>query len=308
MQNLNRLPLSALRAVEAIGRLGTLARAADELGVTVGAVSQRLAKAEARLDRPLFLRRPAGLDPTEDLARVLPRLTLGMEHLASALAQLDQEDASLTVSVAPIFASRWLIWRIHRFHMREPSIRVRVEPRVEIVDFRTAAVDVGIRVGPTAGAHVVASKLLDQRVFPICTPDIARTISGPEDLFTHPIIRETDDLYGWQLWLASKGLPMPQIPAGPTYTDASLCLDAAMTGQGIFMAWETLACDVLKTGQLAAPLPGRCETGNSYWLVTGPRAAGTRKIRVFERWLRDELERSVREWGADDRETGRSPQ
>ena len=65
MRNLNTIPLSALRTIETIGRTGSLGAAASELGVTPGALSQRLTKAEAALGRPLFLRQPEGLQPTE---------------------------------------------------------------------------------------------------------------------------------------------------------------------------------------------------------------------------------------------------
>ncbi|WP_299740035.1 LysR substrate-binding domain-containing protein [uncultured Roseobacter sp.] len=296
MHPLNKLPLSALRAVEAIGRLGTLAAAADELGVTSGALSQRLAKAEARLGVPLFLREATGLRATEACERILPRLSLGMEHLASALELLEDDETTLTVTVAPIFASRWLIWRIHRFHELEPTISVRVEPRVDMVDFRNSEVDVGIRVGTSPGRHVSASKLLDQRVFPVCSPEIALRVHKPEDLLKLPIIRENDDLFGWKTWLANTGLSVPPAVPGPTYADASLCLDAAMTGQGVFMAWETLASDAIKAGQLVAPVPGRCETGQSYWFVAHPRSAKKSKTVKFRRWLEAELMQSVIEW------------
>ena len=117
MQNLNRIPPSYLRAIEAIGRRGSLSEAAAELGVTSGAVSQRLAKAEAALGITLFHRAPGGLVPTDLCARVLPGLTQGMEMLSSAVTQIETADrCSLTVSVAPLFASRWLVWRLQKFY------------------------------------------------------------------------------------------------------------------------------------------------------------------------------------------------
>ncbi|WP_149757732.1 LysR substrate-binding domain-containing protein [Roseivivax sediminis] len=297
MRHLNRVPLSALRAVEAIGRTGSLSAAADELGVTPGAVSQRLAKAEDRLGATLFTRQAAGLCPTEACARILPRLTLGMEHLAAALGQLAEEDGqSLTISVAPIFASRWLIWRLHRFHARVPSVSVRVEPRTEMTDFRSSEVDIGIRVGASPGRGIAATRLLEQRVFPVCSPALAGRIGRPEDLLSLPVIRETPSLFGWQVWLSAHGMTVPEHLSGPTYADASLCLDAAIAGHGVFMAWETLAADAVEAGQLCAPLPGRHATGQSYWLALSPRSDRKPAARAFRDWITDELDRSVRAW------------
>ena len=65
MKNLNRIHLNGLRAIEAVGRLGTLRRAADEMGVTPGAVSQQIQKTEQLLGRVLFERLPKGLTPTD---------------------------------------------------------------------------------------------------------------------------------------------------------------------------------------------------------------------------------------------------
>jgi len=168
MHNLNAIPLSALRAIEAIARTGTLASAAKELGVTAGALSQRLAKAEAALGRALFLRTPSGLKPTEICEEVAPRLTRAISDLSGVVSDIRALDNTiLTVSVAPIFASRWLIWRIQKFNEQNPAISVRVLPTNEVVDLDRSDIDVGIRVGedPTMGKGAI--KLLDQRVFPV---------------------------------------------------------------------------------------------------------------------------------------------
>ena len=59
-----KVPLNALRAIEIVARGGTLSVAAAELGVTSGAVSQHIRRAEARLGVVLFERTPRGLTPT----------------------------------------------------------------------------------------------------------------------------------------------------------------------------------------------------------------------------------------------------
>jgi LysR family transcriptional regulator, glycine cleavage system transcriptional activator len=253
MRNLNRIPLSSLRVIEAIGRLGMLARAAEELGVTPGAVSQRLGKSEEAMGRRLFLRAPSGLAPSELCAGVLPRLTRALGELSAVVDEIDTaRRCALVVSVAPIFASRWLIWRIRRSNEQWPEISVRIEPNVALIDLDASDVDVEIRVGRTPGPGADAVRLLGQLVFPVCSPALAPQIRTLDDIFALPIIRENARLYGWDAWLAASG-SVAELPAGPTYRDASLCLDAAVTGQGVFMAWETLACDALKRNVLAAP-------------------------------------------------------
>ena len=297
MRNLNTIPLSALRTIETIGRTGSLGAAAAELGVTPGALSQRLTKAEAALGRPLFLRQPDGLQPTEACQAVLPRLSRAMRDLSGVVGDLsDAADSVLTVSVAPIFASRWLIWRIGQFTALNPHIRIRIEPKIDLVDLDHSEVDIGIRVGrgPQMGEHAV--KLLDQKVFPVCSAEMAERVDPPEDLLRLPIIRENDALMGWDVWLAAFDLTLPRRTDGPTYADGALCLDAAMTGQGVFMAWETLACDALERGQLVAPFDTRVDTGAAYWFATGQASARKPAVRTFHDWLVEELDRSIRSW------------
>lgn len=299
---MNSISLSALRTIEAIARGGTLAQAAKELGVTPGALSQRLAKAEAALGQPMFHRSAAGLKPTEVCAELSPRLTLAFSDLSAIVTDLrDVDSSALTVSVAPIFASRWLIWRIQEFNVQNPKISVRVVPTVEMVDLNTSDVDVGIRVGEDPALGAGAIKLLDQRVFPVCSPEIAIWVKTSEDLTEIPVIRENEGLYGWKPWFADRGMSMPKLTAGPTYADASLCLDAAMTGQGIFMAWETLACDALERGQIASPFTQRSLTGATYWFATSRSSPRKKNIRAFQLWLKDELECSVKHWEQSNR-------
>lgn len=297
MRNLNAIPLSALRTVEAIARTGTLARAAEELGVTAGALSQRLAKAEAALGQSLFIRTSSGLKPTEICAQVAPRLTHAITDLSSVVSEIrDVENSTLTVSVAPIFASRWLIWRIRKFHEENAAISVRIVPTTEVVDLDRSEVDIGIRVGEDTAIGIGAIKLLDQRVFPVCSPEISQRIKTPADLTKIPVIRENEALYGWKAWLAEQGISALKLKAGPTYADASLCLDAAMTGQGVFMAWETLACDALERGQIASPFHQRSLTGATYWFATSRISARKPNIIKFRSWLEKELECSVKHW------------
>ncbi|KEJ98109.1 transcriptional regulator, LysR family [Pseudosulfitobacter pseudonitzschiae] len=299
MENLNAIPLSALRAIEAIARNGTLGLAADELGVTAGALSQRLAKAEAAFGQSLFVRTAAGLKPTPIFADVVPRLTHAISELSSIVADIRlPKENTLTVSVAPIFASRWLIWRINKFNQQNPNLSVRIVPSLEVINLDLSEVDVGIRVSQDAAIGRNAVKLLDQRVFPVCAPDLARTIHTPHDLLKLPVIRENEKLYGWKSWMSDQGIEGYSLPDGPTYADASLCLDAAMTGQGVFMAWETLACDALERGQVSAPFNLRARTGATYWFATSQRSRRKQNVNRFKDWLEAELACSISLWNS----------
>ena len=294
MENLNRVHLAGLRAVEAVARLGSLKAAAEELGVTPGAVSQQVQKTELQLGMPLFDRQPRGLTPTRNAVPVLHQLTAGMTSLSAAVAMTGRgrEDA-LTVSVAPVFAGKWLVWHLRDFNKAYPDIRVRVDARVNLVDPDTSDVDLCIRVGKGPYKGVIAEKLRSQRVFPVCSPAIAEQLKTPADLAKVPIIKDPGQMFSWNEWLVPNGLNMSILGKGPTFSDGSLCLDAAIAGQGVFLAWETLAYHALEVGQIVRPFPDSYQTPFSYWLISGRHTPPTSAMKVFSTWLKQELSHSL---------------
>lgn len=301
MKNLNSIHLSGLRAVEAVGRLGSIKTASEELGVTMGAVSQQVQRTEAQLGVQLFERQNRLLLPTPHLLAMQPHLTSAMSSLSTAIAmtQRGREDA-LTISVAPVFAGKWLVWHLKKFNRAFPDVRVRVEATVDLVDPDASDVDLCIRVGEGPYPGLNAEKLLNQRVFPVCSPALADQIKGPEDIGRLPIIRDPGQMFSWQTWLDLFGLNESILQDGPTFSDGSLCLDAAIAGQGVFLAWETLAVYAVKSGQLVSPFPQRPATGLGYWLISGKNAPRTKAKQAFGNWLKEELQTSIgRPKGAD---------
>jgi DNA-binding transcriptional LysR family regulator len=286
MKNLNRINIGGLRAVEAAARTGHLANAAAELGVTPGAVSQQIIKAEQIIGRKLFVRRPKGLEMTPICREMLPKLTLGMSELSRALDIAEGRDTGvLVVSTAPVFAAKWLVWRLSEFNARHPGIRVRIDASVGLVDPNASDVDVCIRVGRGEWAEVEATRLVDQRVFPVCNAKIAESLTNPEDLASVPIIRDQGEMFPWSVWLGPNGLKEDMLGSGPVFSDASLCVDAAIAGQGVFLGWDTLAVDAISSKRLVAPFPGRFRNGLAYWFVVGKGRRKKGSLEAFEKWL-----------------------
>lgn len=290
MKNLSLVHLNGLRALEAVGRLGSLQAAAGELGVTVGAVSQQIIKAEEQLGRAIFDRTARGLRQTAFGTPFLARLSLGFRQLSEAVASTQRrDDAILTISVAPIFASRWLIHRIDRFAAAHPDISLRIEATTTLVDLARSDVDLAIRVGPGTWPDVTAEFLLPQVMFPVCAPALAERIRTPQDLSQQPAVVDGNDAFTWQRWLKAAGLDVPAPKARHVFSDASLCLDAALAGQGVLLAWPVLASWALREGRLVAPFPIRVETGMGYYFVTAPGMPEPRKVSLFKRWLREAI-------------------
>jgi len=294
MRNLSSVHLNGLRALEAVGRLGSLQAAAEELGVSAGAVSQQIGKAEAQLGHAIFERRPRGLEPTEIGRAVLSRLTEGFGKLSEGVAIAQRRDNNcLTISVAPVFAARWLVRRLESFARQHPEIILRIDATLKLVDPTTSDIDLGIRVGDGNWPGVTAELILAQEVFPVVAPSRLSELRRLEDVLAMPAVIDSRAMFTWDVWLKEAGLEGREITPRHFFNEASLCIDAVMGGQGVMLAWQTLAVDAVLEGRLAIPYPVRARTGFGHYFVTAPGARESRKVAIFKSWLREEMERSM---------------
>lgn len=300
MKNLNLVHLNGLKALEAVGRLGSLQAAADELGVSLGAVSQQVIKAESQLGRSLFQRTPRGMVATEFSAPLLQRLTTGFQILSEVVGRAQaRDDSVLTISVAPVFAARWLVHRLDRFAERCPGIRLRIDATTALVNPGMGDVDICIRVGRGNWPEVNAELLLEQEVFPVCTPALAAGLKTPADLLALPAVIDDHAMFSWAVWLEAAGLPGAGINTRHVFNDASLCLDAAVAGQGVMLAWQTLAGYPLETGSLVAPFGLRAKTGYGHYFITAAGEREPAKVSRFKTWVREEIALSMERLGFD---------
>jgi Transcriptional regulator len=295
MANPFPIPLNALRAIEIVARRGALAPAAEELGVTIGAVSQHLRRAEERLGMELFERTPAGLRPTPALKAAMPQLTAGFAALQDGLGSLRGSDEGvLNLTVGSVFASRWLIWRINKFTALNRDIEVRLNVTAAMLDLSRPDVDCGIRYGHGQWPGVNAELVGGTAYQPVCAPVVAERLKTPEDLAHVPVIQDETTMLSWDAWRAEVGLDPAIRLSGPVYSDASLAFDAAISEQGVLMAADMMSADAVSDGRLVRPFNHAVDGPQGYFLVVAKGRRESRKLRAFREWLRVEVPASVR--------------
>lgn len=288
------IPLNALRAIEIVARRGALAPAAEELGVTIGAVSQHLRRAEERLGITLFERTPAGLRPLPVLIAALPQLTAGFSALQDGLGSLQaSKECVLNLTAGSVFASRWLIWRVAKFAARYPQIEMRLNVTAEMLDLSSAEVDCGIRFGHGHWPGVTAQLIGGTAYQPVCAPSMASRLGTPGDLADVPVIEDLTTMLSWENWLTAMGLSPRLKLQGPVYSDASLAFDAAISGQGVLMAADMMSADAVSDGRLVRPFARPVESEQGYFLVTAAGRKDSAKLRALRDWLKDEVPASV---------------
>jgi LysR family glycine cleavage system transcriptional activator len=291
------LPLNALRVFESAARHLSFSRAAEELGVTPGAVSQQMRQLEDLIRAPLFRREARGLQLTDLGRSAVPLVAAGLDRLrdASALMREPPRRRQVSISVAPSFASKWLMPRMDDFHRHHPEIEVWVSADMEPVAFDQGPIDLAIRYGPGHYPGHMSERLLIESVLPVCAPSLlegAHPIRVPADLVHHVLLH---DMSGdadpgrpdWPMWLMARGVRHADARRGSRFNQSALLIEAAVAGRGVALAKRTLAQADLAAGRLVAPFhDGGSVLGFAYHLVHPRERPLSPSALAFTDWLR----------------------
>ncbi len=304
---LRRLPpLNALKAFEAAARSKSVTRAAEELSVTQGAVSQQVKALEDTLGIKLFNRERQRLVITEAGREYLAVVRDAFDQIAAGTERLVQRQRSsvLTISTSPDFAAKWLVNRLGRFAETHPGIDLRISATVHHIDFAHEDVDVAIRHGDGDWAGLDVVRLCSERLFPVCSPKLIagpNGIAAPSDLLKFPLLR-LEDWKTWNRWFEAAGVTDP-VAHGPVLNRASMLIDAAVDGQGVALARTTLAAWDIINGRLVRPFDVSLAMPNTYWIVCPKVTSKIPKIATFRNWLLTEAAEDARRLSP----TGSSP-
>ncbi len=287
-------PLNALRAFEAAARHLNFSRAADELAVTPGAVSQQIQNLEDYVGAALFKRTPKGLLLTDAAQTALPALREAFDRLAEAASLITAavDGRRLTVSVAPSFAAKWLVPRLGRFEALHPQVDVWVSAGMELVDFTSGEIDVAIRYGAGRYAGLEVQRLMSETVIAAASPELlASTPLNTLDDLAHQVLLHDgspdadDSCPDWPMWLAARGVKGVDGTRGPRFNQSSLVIEAAVGGRGVALAKRALAQADLEAGRLVAPFQIATAVDFAYYVVF-PKAKGRLKqVQAFVAWV-----------------------
>lgn len=299
MAKIHLPPLQRLRAFEAAVRLRGFGKAAEELALTQGAISQHVLALEDQFGVQFFVRHANGVTPTDRAQALALQVRQALRILERALAEVRPQSARrarskardrLMISVLPSFASRWLIPRIGRFHMLHPDIDLDIRPNAAVVSFDAEdQTDVAIRYGPGGWSGLMSEKLMDETLFPACSPayrsdDPPR---GLRDLHKCLLLRHLAQ--PWEPFFQSAGLDLDEPSSGPIYADAGLVVDAAVAGEGVALVRKSLAAPDLRAGRLVRLGNRSINDVHAYFIVWRHDNPKQDLIGAMRNWLREEV-------------------
>jgi LysR family transcriptional regulator, glycine cleavage system transcriptional activator len=295
MEHRRRLPpLNALRAFEAAARHLNFSRAADELSVTPGAVSQQIQNLEDYVGVALFKRTPKGLLLTDPAQIALPALREAFDRLAEAASMLTAavDGRRLTVTVPPSFASKWLLPRLGAFEALHPEVDVWVSAGMELTDFASGEIDLAIRYGAGRYPGLEVIRLMQETVLPVMSPDLlaAQPLENLAGLANQVLLHDgspdaDESCPDWPMWLAARGVKGVDGARGPRFNQSSLVIEAAVGGRGVALAKRALAQADLDAGRLVAPFQIATAVDFAYYLVHPKTKGRLPQVKAFIAWI-----------------------
>lgn len=246
-----------------------LTRAATELHVTQGAVSQRIKQLELRLGTALFVRtgRELQLTPAGHAVRQKAEVLLAQRDTlfgASPAEAVAAPGIRVIVNTTPSLARGWLLPRFPTFHREHPGIALQISCAASFTLFRDSHAEIAIRLGSGQWPQVDATPLMDEWMFPAMGPAMppAALPQGGDWSSAHLLEYIGEP---WSMWL-----PQGMRVAAPVLrvNDSLVLMEACQEGLGIALLRHRVAGAAVAAGRLLRLPEAARPAPYTYWLVT----------------------------------------
>lgn len=290
-----------MHVFEACGRRRSFAKAAVELAITPGAVSQQIKSLELELGVELFKRLARGVEftPLGEQYYIEVRRSFDLLDDATRRIRRTEKEAEITISVESSLALHWLVPRLPAFYERNPRIAVTVAARPLPRTEATRYSDIAIAYGRRSYAGLSVDELMTEHMVPVCSPDLLQVIGpfdGPDWVRRVRLIHDRTFADGgllpnWQGWLETVGYPDVPAEAGISFASSALCLAFAAAGGGVALARSRIAEQMIRDGKLVNPIGMATLSPSPYFLVGSPVLIDTPSVRQFVDWLHEIAEK-----------------
>jgi LysR family glycine cleavage system transcriptional activator len=267
-----KIPLEWVRVFEAAGRTGSFTSAAQEIGLTQAAVSQRIRNLEDRLGTQLFSRQARGVTLTIDGEAWLPSVSSALQALGRSTEELFGTPLKkVMISASASVTQLWIAPRLALLNTQGTyqvsMTTMNIEP-----DFTKANATIEIRYGNGNWPDLLAAQLYRERLTPLASPDILNAKLPWQDL---PRIAVSGPRAGWQDWAEQSGETAPI----PKYRFDSFvsAQAAAMAGAGVILGSLPLCEAALASGKLVRLTDNTLPQEAGYWMTAKPTKLSRRQ-------------------------------
>ncbi len=286
-------PLQSLRSFEAVARMLSVTRAAEELCVSHSAVSHQIRKLEEWIGMALVERNGRGIRLTEAGERYKLKVCEAFESIHAETELLRQHSSSpmVRVSCLPMFAVAWLMPQMHDFWGKFPDVQVAIQYARASKSLDPNAVDVAIQHGnPSDFPDFIAIPLLDGTTVPVASPDYLQrnNYQDPTDLARLTLLHDDEQRF-WALWLKKISIDFEVDPRlseqGQIFPDGNLTLAACLAGEGVALLPRSVVLSQLRAKTLTCLSTVAIEEEKTYLLLTPKSRPVSRSALCFAQWM-----------------------
>jgi LysR family glycine cleavage system transcriptional activator len=282
-------PLNALRAFDAVARLGGVRLAAQSLHVTAAAVTQQVKLLERSLGVALLRREGRGVELTDAGHRLHAGTVRHLRAIAHAADELRPQGRRVRVSTVPSFAVRWLVPRLKHFTALHPEVQIEVGADPRVINLDDREYDLAIREGLGRYPGAETRLLLPLHLLPVCTPGYLRRVFGRVPARGWPkarLLHEVDHAW-WAPWLDQAGISGVDVASGLHFSHTVMAIAAALDEQGVALVPRMFIEEELADGRLVAVDAKPYVTGIGFHLAWSVARAGTLSPSavLFRDWL-----------------------
>lgn len=282
--------LLGLRVFVVLARTLSVTRAADDLNVTPGAVSQQIKQLEELMGLELFARANGRLTLNQEGAALALQMQACFSQIGQAVNSIVRVAApnSLRLKVMPTFVVRWLLPRLASFYAEYPDTKLEIATMAGLDEATFEQADVVIVHGDGNWDGMHAQLIFADALLPVCSPQIAQRLHAPGDLLRENLLHSMVRKDAWRTWFDAQSVAFPDNDEGTLVAHASLAYQAAQQGLGVAIAQLSYVRQELRSGVLVAPFPQPVAGANGYFAVCAARRASHPAIKRFLDWLSEQ--------------------
>lgn len=282
--------LRGLQAFDVASAHSNLSRAAEEMGVTHGAVSRQIKQLEDYLGVRLLRRLPGGVEKTEVGERLHQATNRAFTILDEGIRDVRHvgDNRSLTISLSASLATKWLVPALPAFRKLHPEISVFLDTDDRIVDLQASRIDLALRYGKPGWINLKHELLAREELVVVAAPKLVAHLTlplSPHDVSSLPHLSDEFDP-AWDKWAKNNGLDPAQMGEPVIrFADSAVMIAAAIDGQGVALARRLLVRDDLRAGRLMRVDGSVTATDRALYFVCRPGNENRAPIRSFRNWL-----------------------
>ncbi|WGZ95228.1 MAG: LysR family transcriptional regulator [Candidatus Thiothrix putei] len=243
---------------------GSITAAADQLELTVAAVSKRLKMLETELGVRLLTRNTRQLSLTEaghyyyqHCREIQEEVNRVDQHLLAMQGKLSGE---LRINMPMTYGKVRLTKLLIRFLQQHPDIHLTAHLDDAYTDAASGDYDVVIRIGVLDDSRLVARKLENAYLLPVAAPAYLQTHGTPQtpaELAQHQCLHYTNVSHreGWTLYDQAGHASNVQIRGQLCANNGEVLKQAAIAGMGVALLPDFELQEALAKGELVRILP-----------------------------------------------------